>query len=158
MGTAETLAEQISVRLYCFPSSRDKRVAFVLLQPALIAKRFSVSILSDNSLKNDGLQLVSPPKTAAKLKPFIYRPSPDARSDPHDVSDVSMATVLGKSDGGLITLPKCDPTSFDHYVDFITGQETTLDEFCGNSPALRSCNRMLQHIGTLQSEQAIPKS
>ena len=73
MGTTSTRAEQIAIRLYVFPSSKSSQAAYVVLQPALMAHKFTVSIISDQSLKEDGLQLVSLPRSEHDRPPFICR-------------------------------------------------------------------------------------
>ena len=148
MGTASTHAEHIAIRMYMFPPNKDDQTAFVVLQPVLIASTFTVSIFSDQSFKEDGLQLVSPPRSDRDQPPFICRLQQGATSDPHDVRTVATASIPSKSKGGLITLPECDPKRFARYVDFLTGKETTLANFCGRSPSLRKCESMLQKIGT----------
>ena len=104
IGTVDIRAERIGICLYVFPPSKSSRAAYVVLQPTLIAHTFTVSIISHQSLKEDGLQLVSPPRFEHARPPFIYRLPQGATSDPQDVRTVETAFVLSKSKGGLITL------------------------------------------------------
>ena len=78
-----------------------------------------------------------------------------AVADPCDVRDVATASILSKSKGGLITLPKCDPKCFTRFVGFLTGGETTLEDFCERSPSLRKCESILQKNGTTEEPQSV---
>ena len=126
----------------------SSRTAYVVLQPALMAPAFAVSIISDQSLKEDRLQLVSPPRSEHDRPPFIYRLQQGATSDPHDVRTVEATSVLSKSKDGIITLPESDPKQFSIFVDFLTGEDTTLADFCERSSSLHKCEAMLLEIGT----------
>ena len=148
MRTANTRAERIGIRLYVFPPSKSSQTAYVVLQPALIAHEFTVSIIGDQSLKEDRLQLVSPPRSEHDRPPFICRPPQGAASDPHDVRTVETASVLSKSEGGLITMPESDPKQFSVFVDFLSGEDTTLADFCERSSSLRKCKATPRKIGT----------
>ena len=128
MGTTGTRAERMGIRLYVFPSHKSSRTAYLVLQPALIDPMFTVSIISDQNLKECGLQLVSPSRFEHARPPFMHRPPQGATSDPHDVRTVKTASVLSKSKGGLTTLPDCDPSQFSVFVEFLTGEETTLPQ------------------------------
>ena len=65
---------------------------------------------------------------------------------------VKTAYILSKSTGGLITLPESDPNQFSVFIDFLTGEETTLVDFCERSPSPRKCEAMLWRIGTVVSQ------
>ena len=103
MGMTSTRTEHITIRLYLFPSSKDGQTAFVVLHPTLIGSAFTVSILSDQSFKEDRLQLIAPPRSDLGQPPFIYRLQQGAASDPLDVRAVATVPILNKRKGGLVT-------------------------------------------------------
>ena len=58
METTGTHTERIAIRMHLCTSSKDDQTAFVVQQPALITSAFTVSILSDQSLNEGGLQFI----------------------------------------------------------------------------------------------------
>ena len=89
----------------------------------------------------------SPDKTNPRL---IYLLPPGATSDPHDAKYVRTAPVLNRINGGLVTLPKCGPGDFSRFVDFLTGEPTTLDDFCRRSPPYCKWKQYLREFGTIE--------